>query len=789
MTRQTGVDMIRIERVIGILLVAIAFAGCSRIEGQLVFVEDSACTSAVPFQQTKHTQCHYQKHRLSPSGNKLIAETNHIPNALRPLASQVLIVYSMVDERTGNTRICDQRLVQTDDYGKFDVSMWACNKPGPKWLSMFVYLRYKITDARFQKRLDWEKVPPESTGTVQAIWKKKDAETVFSSLGGLLAGEFHSKAVFKDKSTYGNDEYTIPGFHIRQEIEEPTFSRQRLVATHKLGLLDVFRHTRFSGRRLTYLREMVSGFTSVVELNLRFLEELQRFGRGAEFFQKHALPLDQGRYTFLMTTADPQGKQFPGKVAPDRERYINLRLQSTWPLASGNRLFMFGPKQAINPDISHWRLRWGLSSIGVLSHEFGHTVHSALAPNSGDFIYRFAARGRRPDPLPANYKDRANVLAEIRKKGRDYGVGHSNSEYQEMGTALGEGLADTIGQYMITACRDWSSSRRPVGGVDPFVRALTSPVGSGNQWAADNFDDGVGDGSNFHHVRWHLSQRNIAEGSAEFNRRVGLLRALSARARQVGHRFITTNNEARYAQFGCDLLDSDTSTTHAASTKDKQYLDDFTFNAARILNGDVPGSTLPATVGAVRKFEGAMAAETIEVDFLELLKAMANICGTGCAFPKITEKGFAEDRVSYHASHQSPLRLGAYLLHKKQITNPGAFSNLLRSNFMEPKTISAQCDGLNLKRAIDGRSNHYRIDRSGQLGNQRLLEVRNTGGKPVILTYTTTARGGHNPIRLKAGQATEALNGLKLNATWRVDEDTVKINAPSYRLTVCYSLF
>src|SRR5690606_14984087 len=109
-----------------------------------------------------------------------------------------------------------------------------------------------------------------------------------------------------------------------------------------------------------------------------------------------------------------------------------------------------------------------------------------------------------------------------------------------------------------------------------------------NMWNGDNGCDGREE-CGYHHVRFHLAdQRGLVEDSIEWSHRINGLLDLNQLAQDAGHRWVTSSNEGRLSELGCDLLDRDSDVSHAQGrVAGQSYLSDYAFWVGEILDGRV----------------------------------------------------------------------------------------------------------------------------------------------------------------------------------------------------------
>ncbi|MCR8649162.1 DUF1554 domain-containing protein [Leptospira interrogans] len=155
-----------------------------------------------------------------------------------------------------------------------------------------------------------------------------------------------------------------------------------------------------------------------------------------------------------------------------------------------------------------------------LGHEFSHTLTFAAAPNLFKVSTYWASQ----------FRDSNN---------QNYGWIHSPYEYQDMGTAFVEGIANPIGRYLISGNRGaWRYDPfRLYFGTDRYGWQLTPVV-----------DQPYSDYQRFRYEMW---SRGIAENSPEWNSRLQNIQGINSTFTDYK---TNSNNEARYDAFGHYLL-------------------------------------------------------------------------------------------------------------------------------------------------------------------------------------------------------------------------------------------
>jgi hypothetical protein len=403
-----------------------------------------------------------------------------------------------------------------------------------------------------------------------------------------------------------------------------------------------------------YVRQVLSAFATVVELHHRLEDEVSEGD-----------PYDESYYDAM----------FAMHADSDLDEVFAIRLDATWALGGRAGISLYHPDAGAFSDAggsADWS--WLLSGTSVLAHEVGHAIHAGFAPSSsGQFDYGFSGC---PNSAPCLQ----------RPDGTSYGWGHGANGYQELGVSFNEGLASTIGQYLLNGCENWGGKARPVGGMDPFVASPLDPSLPrdtwGNQWSGDDACD-ASDGCGFHGVRHQLATlRGIEEGSPEWQARVGQLVDISSTAAAIGHRFVTSNSEGRLAEFGCDLLDGNTDVSHATGqVGGSQYLEDFTFLVGVTLDGRIFNPPY-----YVRSYGSDPVSEDVQLTFEQFLESMEGVCtdrwATCGVTPTAPGPAYTTRRLSTFTGDKSAHGMLEYIEDRGWATHAET-SALLRSNFME----------------------------------------------------------------------------------------------------------
>jgi hypothetical protein len=239
-----------------------------------------------------------------------------------------------------------------------------------------------------------------------------------------------------------------------------------------------------------------------------------------------------------------------------------------------------------------------LTSIGFAAHEFGHSMHAAIAPTSmieEDF-----------SALMSQDSSGASVYARLPVNG-------TIVQAQELGTAFVEGFGMAMGRYFMADC---AIPDRAWGEPDPRASMLNPE----NYRACDPYDAFCP----YRLFRFQMTRRGIAEGSAAWKRRLAHLSQLADEAAMAGAIAVTANNEVKIANLFCDLLDNDADVSYAAGQiGGRTYVPDYAWHAwerhgwthaadrlrdvrigSAAGNGDAHSRPPPRGDGGFRRFRG-----------------------------------------------------------------------------------------------------------------------------------------------------------------------------------------
>lgn len=614
------------------LIVAVAFAGAGcvphvRIAGRLAFGEDDGCASSYNGQVVSWTECHAFKRHFNRTTGAPVTQNARVADTLRPLSVSLDITYSQVNV-DGTTRQCARGVYRADRDGYFNAYMPACGGG-----------RTRIVARPFLQQAAWqiEDGAPIDLGFIRGVWRESEALEVFPDLAntGTAPGQSYAyEAQEPDaKGKVRAVRYAIPSLGFRFEVAaEPDTKSQ-------VGVIPVGTHvflTNPKDDRFGYLRQVLSAFQTMVELHARLKRQL-----------RPPLPRPDGKDR----TYDRMFRPMP--EFKDGETYSTYLVAFNDGWAHGGANFI----SVYRPDLAQFQQPNGmagvirlLSSTGTLAHEFGHSIHGALASGTMRMDGEFGVRMLRPDGSEARW-------------------GHFPGQFQENGFAFTEGVASSLGQFFLNGCN--GSLIRPQGGVTVFAA---------NPWSGNNACDGATglQMCPFHYVRAELNRRGVTDETGQtWKDRTAALRALTATAVAAAHGNFVYNDEWRWAEFGCDILDTNSDVAHAAVTNDARYVRNFTQAVGEVLDGR------DANAQTARFPAAAAAPEDVEVPLPQFIAAMAAFCPSCESLP--AGPGGADynrTRLSATDGVQSPQAFGRYLESQNLITR-AQLQNLLRTNLMD----------------------------------------------------------------------------------------------------------
>ncbi|MGK5089144.1 hypothetical protein WDW86_16455 [Bdellovibrionota bacterium FG-2] len=672
------------------------------IKGRLAFEENWGCDSSVPGQFVSGQECHQYKHRFygaGPNLGKPVTEdlmpeeiydsvTGELYPLLRPFSAQVKI--SLFKGTKPDLQLCDvSKVVQTDSEGNFEVDLQACGAGQKVIVSLEAKLVYQLKG--FDK-----------TGAIVAGWPQNEGGEEVKKTNSLdllvtkiMAWDINAQPQFflGQVPTYedatGKKSQT-PTFNFFTAFDEaPSVDLGTLVFLGSQTAQDFY---------FNYVRQVVSGFQNVVELHRRLRAE----------FMKSLVPDQYVKAMFLWDKNLNVSKSLDVIFSDTGFYFVNV--DATWAFGGLGGISFFGPyAEKLGDDPMD--LFWLIGGTQTIAHEFGHSVHAAFASSSFTYDYSFANNYRRPNPLPKDYAQPAEfkTLDDFKAAIKDdpekyphpiYDIGHDYGQYQELGTAFVEGFASSLGQYILNRCAHWDDSSRPSGGPvggslvqydDSFLGAVFNSTSSCDKK----------DGCSNHFFRYQMLKRGVVEDSKEWIRRRDQLQTLIKRIYAMGETAVrvTANNEARWSQLGCDLLDSVPGNKATFLNIKSQYIADSTYIAAEIMDGTV--KDVDSFIAGYKKtWADTGYEENLSLDLIPFLRGMANFVkskpgaefdppGTPAAveMPNTGHK-YNVLRLSTNSSPLSPLSLGKYFVGKGLLSQP-QWASLLRSNFIDTGDLSA----------------------------------------------------------------------------------------------------
>ncbi len=648
--------------VLGLLLGA---SGCLkgpivRFQGRISFPDGRNCVQPLGEAQNEDWRaCHQFKRHFDPvTGDYFVdpqADSSLAspgasqrgdfpqPNALRPL--QATLTLRTLRAAPSNEE-CGKVRVPTTSSGFFDAYVPSCGPGIPSRLEASVELEAPIRTPN-----------GEGEGKVRAVW----SQTAIASIIALTPqSELDTTAT--EENSYSSpvegtpQTFVIPTFRFQMPYQLPEADpRNTSIPVIQVGNRILARPE--NSDEFGYVQHALSAFASVVEIQNR-VSSLYGTNSGAP-----ELPDSSTRYVRGL---------FPNHAVSGWRNVYLVAFTADWATAGSGGINLLRPlpdlfaQNGIEPYV---RL---ISETGTLLHEFSHSIHAGLAPRSiGLADYGFANFMERP--LSPNASSSVETV---------YDYGHTLNQYQEMGTAFVEGVATGMGQFIFNGCRSWNPTKRIGGGVG---RGLFEA----NMWSGDLTCDQTGDGCQAHHVRYLLrTVHGLAEGSPTYNYRLKSLQNLTAMGARIRQSGILSNNEQRYAEFVCDLLDAD-SDTQFSQTDGMEYIHDFTAEAARVMGG-IPRSSI-----GTRRYVGNPVPEEIQIPLVTFIQNLNTICdGSACDFtriPDVSQTAYSNDvyseyvrrRVSVDGSPVSPQNLATSFVNQGLIRDRNELNNLLKSNWME----------------------------------------------------------------------------------------------------------
>jgi hypothetical protein len=658
-----------------------------QLQGRVSFADDWSCAAPVSgSQEVSWEECHQFKRSFDgASGEYLVNPVGSdsprvrdearrfVPGVLRPI-SATLRAKTWAVAQDGTQRLCGQKTFQTDADGVYSVLVPNCGEGVRTVVTGELFLQHSFYSKDYSR-----------SAAVRAVWPTATSDAVFTFASN---GEVRGEAAFSTMREEGRRNYALPKlvFESAPQVPSPVTTGFVTFPTLNLGNRVFLRST--ADDQYNYMRQVLSTFQSIVELNRRLKREFTA--------ENSSAANSETRYFDRMF-------ERVNRESGWGNNYM-IWLDNSWGYGFFGGIGLFGPNQLVfnmdadangAPDGSLPVARL-LSNTDLLGHEFSHSIHAAFAPESQVFDYSFASPMRRPSRFrPRNPGD----------PHPDYDWGHGFGQYQEMGASAAEGLANSMGQFLINRCQNWVNTARPQGGASRFAA---------NMWNADFSCDAtldsngnyIGDGCNAHHVRWYLARRRgiTNEAGAAWQTAVTGLQGLTNFGVMLNQGSILSNSEGRYQDFGCDLLDGGTpaeqDVSYARGLAGRRYIKDFTYYVGEILAGN--SVTLDSTI--TQTYDTDPVPEQVRLSFVGLLIGLGGTCRDGaCVDDGATGHlargntwgtNYNRTRLSVSGSPLSPQNLGKFLIRNGQIRDRAdgsmtalqELNNLLKANQMEEIT-------------------------------------------------------------------------------------------------------
>jgi hypothetical protein len=514
------------------------------VTGSLAVNEPDACDSAgINLTQNttvSWTACHALKEHHDLKGNP-ITTNSFVATALTPVPATIQVQVSCTYAGGSSDWPPKVFTSQTDVKGNFSVAVpqFSCGAAGAQGVGMIVsaLLSHDISDSN-GKRI----------GTVRAVWDQALGEQVYNSI--LSASQ---PPLYMTTDAGGQFPTTVPSpsnhdWVIPQLVLSSSPVTFPMPAKVALGAQNFDVGT--ASDYLDYVRAMMQAFHTVVSLH-RKLQALLPASTYAQMFLNPALDVPTMDAAFACDHCYSLMLAAPGGTDGGGYRFFTVAQPQTFVGTSGSVNYAT-------------MISWGLPG-----HELGHSIAATLALNTFGVQDNTMQGSVTPDGTLEAF--------------------HTVDEYsftlqlQEMGQAMTEGIADAMGSFFLNDCSLGSADARLLGDLNPVD----------NMWDPQQFAYCDGSpGCPFGAFRFQMSQRQIAPGSAAWNTRLARLTALAQQAAALGGNFVTSNNEAKYRNFFCDLLVPATASWASGLVGGKSYVADYLWTAAEILDGRQPTVTV-----------------------------------------------------------------------------------------------------------------------------------------------------------------------------------------------------
>jgi len=586
------------------------------------------CPSYMSYREAQGARCADHLHSLGPNGQPLSS-----PGAAsaRALPSQVAIDVYTASILSGPP--CFSGVTQTDEDGRFSMLATGCTvEPGTNFVVLTrAHLRYT-----FQRSGD--------NGTVYAVWPHLDAEKLWDETGSNFF-PYEAQSTLRNGEGVDYDVPVLLAFNtgtVPDSLADGGFA-------FDAGLLEV----KLGGDPLGYFSEILNAWATVVELHR----------------QMHAELGDDAWRVYPPTT----GWTHSDGSAVRRAYLVRVDDDEMTANAGYGYMQLQGPAHPIAEDDAGnpFGVDGNLSDSSVLGHELGHSIQAALIERDSsvvDFMsgqYRFASRYRWSDDEMVGSGAPAAQVA---------GGGHHFNQLQELATATVEGSATTIGEVLVSGCAVSASWR--------------SPVGLSNDWLDMNLNGetcAARTRCSEQNLRWHLHRRGITESADPIVQaaRMTLIRDDAVANDQGSDPWVTSYNEIRVAELGCDLIDADDSDGHLGLgtsgdvVTGRVYPRSWGFHLGERLDGQasVPGtSTYPSSAADVPT-------ESAEIGLDEYLDALIAVADADAAETSFGA-AYNAQRLDLDTSPWSPQAMVGHLVDTGAITAQEGETALIH-NFME----------------------------------------------------------------------------------------------------------
>jgi hypothetical protein len=569
--------------------------------------------SDVSGQSASWSVWHAFRRHFDPATGAAVTADHEVPGAMVPVPARIEISYFYAD---APTVACPEQSVQSDRDGSFEFTLAPCPADQPYRTPDMIVAR-AVLDYEIRGPLRRRSRSVSSLGTVRATWNREEAEALYRP---------HAGAVVYTREG-GTVDYVNPSFTV---VYEPHALSQPAAgdAVFDLGIRDL--RSNFSSPAEGYLSYVISNWQKLVELHHRLR---------AEF-----LAVDDVA-TYRQVFVDHNATNCFG--------CYNIEFDSPDSFAWGGPGIMVLAAPAEN-------IVWS-DSAGAVAHEFGHGVHSTIAPSSsGSHLRHYSFAG-----------------GNIDSNGEAYYRQHQGWQHQEMGTAYIEGIATALGEALVGGCNEpWRPS---------YVTGGPPPAGDETLRPYESCDDGAR--CTYHNFRWHMTQRGISERSEEWDRRQQLGQSAESAYSQASQynlidgsrRYVTSNSESRYSLFACDLLRSGSDITHDSGERaGLEYLyDSYPYLMGRAHDGFEASYE-------VRSYDQDVQPKTFQLSLPELLEAMEGFFDADTVLPELGDPTYPARRLSVRAD-LAPQTLGLYMVDRGWLTRD-ELNNVLRANYMQEAT-------------------------------------------------------------------------------------------------------